>query len=110
MENCKMPRIFEVMQEKNVTATQLSVATGISSGNISDWKKGKSSPSRAALAKVSMFLDVSPDYLEGRTDIKSQITEDTLSSDERRIIELLRNSPQELRNAVEVLLEHKPVQ
>ena len=110
MENCKVPRIFEEMKEQEITATQLSAGTGISTGNISDWKKGKSSPSRAALTKVSVFLNVSPNYLEGTSDVKTQITSDNLSSDEKRFIELLRNSSPELRNAVEVLLGHKPVQ
>lgn len=107
MENCKIPRLFELMDAKNIKAAQLSAGTGISNGNISDWKTGKSSPSRAALIKISEFFNVSIEYLEGGSDDPNPITEDTLSDDEKRIIELLRKSSPELRNAVEVLLERK---
>lgn len=48
-----------------------SKAIGVSSGNISDWKSGRSSPKQDALIKIADYFDVSTDYLLGRTDEKS---------------------------------------
>ena len=100
-----MPRIFEVMKEKGITATQLSSGTGISTGNISDWKKGKSSPSRTALIKVSNYLAVNPEYLEGRSDNKIQITESNITEEEKRVISLFREQSEEFRKSYVALLE-----
>ena len=97
MNNCKMPRIFEIMAEKKITATALSAATGISSGNISDWKSGKSAPSRIALQKVSKALDVSIEYLEGATDIKKPMTQDNISEADNKILTLYHQLPPELQ-------------
>ena len=41
---------------------------GISSGNISDWKSGRSFPSAPKLDILANCLDCSVDYLLGRTD------------------------------------------
>ena len=60
--------LFEYMKEHNVTAINLSKATGISTGNISDWKKGRCLPSAEKLEKMADFLNISIDFLLGRTD------------------------------------------
>lgn len=97
MINCKMPRLFELMKEKKITATALSAATGISSGNISDWKHGKSAPSRAALQKLAQFLDVSIEYLEGATDVRKPMTQDNISEADNKILTLYHQLPPELQ-------------
>ena len=38
--------LFLLMKERNITAKQLSDGTGISQGNISDWKSGKTKENR----------------------------------------------------------------
>lgn len=48
----------------------LSEQTGISTGNISDWKSGRSKPSADALIKIADYYSCSVDYLLGRTDMK----------------------------------------
>lgn len=67
----KNDHIFSLMAEKNITATELSEKTGISTGNISDWKSGRSSPKIDALIKISEVLDVSVDYLLGKEETKT---------------------------------------
>lgn len=54
------------------TKAKLSKATGISTGNISDWfNPGKNAqPSAEALIKIADYFDCSVDYLLDRTDIK----------------------------------------
>lgn len=52
---------------KNIKLTPLLLKIGISKGNINAWKKG-SIPSGEILIKLADYLDVSVDYLLGRTD------------------------------------------
>lgn len=63
-------RIFELMAEKSLKSKDLAEGIGISTGNISDWKVGRAKPSIEALSKIADFLDVSVDYLIGRTDYR----------------------------------------
>ena len=55
--------LFLLMKERNITAKQLSDGTGISQGNISDWKSGKTKPKIEALLKLSAFFGVSIDFI-----------------------------------------------
>ena len=57
--------------------TKLSKATGISTGNISDWFNPDKSaqPSADALYKIAEFFECSVDYLMGLTDIEQRETE-----------------------------------
>ncbi len=59
---------FKRISEQGLTAKKLSEATGISTGNISDWKSGRSMPSAVKLDILADYLDCSVDYLLGRTD------------------------------------------
>lgn len=61
-------RIMKVLEEKGYTAKQLSQGTGISTGNISDWKSGRAQPSYGAIVKIAQYLDVSINYLHGTTN------------------------------------------
>ena len=56
--------------------TKLSKATGISTGNISDWfnPNKPAQPSADALVKLSKALDCSVDYLLGLTDVEKRET------------------------------------
>lgn len=97
MINCKIPRLFELMKEQKITATALSAATAISSGNISDWKSGKCTPSRAALQKLSQFFDVSIEYLEGATDVRKPMTQNNISEVDNKILTMYHQLPPELQ-------------
>ena len=58
--------IMDLIKERKTTAYAVSKATGISSGNFSDWKSGKAKPSQKAIQKIADYFDVSVDYLLGR--------------------------------------------
>ncbi len=64
-----LDHLFQRISEKGLSAKKLSEATGISTGNISDWKSGRSMPSAVNLDIIADYLDCSVDYLLGRTDI-----------------------------------------
>ena len=48
--------IFQLMDNKGVTAYKLSKETGISESVISRWKSGKQSPSISNLVKVAHYF------------------------------------------------------
>lgn len=58
--------LFERMKDLNLTAKKVSECTGISTGNISDWKSGRSMPSAVKLDILADYLGCSVDYLLGR--------------------------------------------
>lgn len=64
-----LTNLFNLLEEDGV-ATGLSKATGISSGNICDWKSGRSKPNAETLVKVANYFECSVDYLLGRTNLK----------------------------------------
>ena len=61
----KIPKLFELMKVSKTTAKELSTAVGVSQGNISDWKSGRSTPSALVLSKLAEYFGVSTDYLLG---------------------------------------------
>ena len=61
----KIPIVFQLMRQRNITAKQLSKDTGISEGNISDWKSGRSKPSMEKVAILADYFHVSTDLLLG---------------------------------------------
>lgn len=66
-----MPNItnfFNLLQEKGITAKAFSNETGISTGNISDWKHDRCLPSADKLILIADYFGCSIDYLLGRTD------------------------------------------
>lgn len=61
-----MYEIFEaLLAERGVTAYQVAKATGISTGSLSDWKNGRSSPKVEKLQKIAAYFGVSVDELLG---------------------------------------------
>lgn len=63
-----LDNLFLRIKELNLTAKKLSDDTGISTGNISDWKSGRSMPTALKLVILADYLGCSVDYLLGRTD------------------------------------------
>lgn len=59
--------LFMLMAEK-ISASKLSRDTNISTGNISDWKSGRSMPTSNKLDILADYFDCSVDYILGRTD------------------------------------------
>lgn len=61
-----MYELFEkLLHERGVTAYQVAKATGISTGSLSDWKKGRSKPKLEKLQKIADYFGVSVDYFTG---------------------------------------------
>ena len=61
-----MYEIFEkLLMERGVTAYKVAKATGISTGSMTDWKKGRSAPKVDKLQKIADYFGVSVEYLLG---------------------------------------------
>ena len=63
--------LFYILKQKGISAKKLSEDTGISTGNISDWKSGRSMPTAIKLDILANYLDCSVDYLLGRESQRS---------------------------------------
>ena len=73
----KIPRVFEIMKERGITAKKLADAVGVSQGNVSDWKSGRSAPTATVMVKIADFLGVSADQLLGR-EMPHAVTDEEL--------------------------------
>lgn len=62
-------RLKELRIEKNLTQKQLSKKLNISEDSIYNWENGRSEPSITDLINLSIILDVTIDYLVGKTEI-----------------------------------------
>lgn len=64
-EDSKVPRLFELMEMRKIKATQLSRETGIATGSITDWKRGKSIPTGSRLVTLCRYFNVTAAELLG---------------------------------------------
>jgi transcriptional regulator with XRE-family HTH domain len=62
-------KFMQIMQEKRITAYQVAKHTGIPQGSMNRYKNGERLPTLENLIKIADYLDVSTDYLLGRTDV-----------------------------------------
>lgn len=56
------------IQEKKISSYRVAKETGIDPGTMVQYKNGNRVPSIENLIKIADYLDVSIDYLVGRTD------------------------------------------
>lgn len=92
--------IKELVKQRFMTVAQLERTLDLSNGSISKWSKSK--PNSEPLEKVADYLNVSTDYLLGRTD-NSAIAKETVTTADGRIVDLSN-----LRERV-VLFDGKPL-
>lgn len=100
--------LFKLIEAKGINAKKLSDDTGISTGNISEWKKGRSFPSGQKLITLANYFNCSIDYIVGRKKSDDKYIYDKsseLSAKEDRIIKLYREQSSEMQDIIERLLE-----
>lgn len=68
-----LDNLFKKISSMGLTVKKVSQDTGISSGNISDWKNGRSFPSALKLIDLANYLNCSTDFLLGRTETEKVI-------------------------------------
>lgn len=95
--------LFIRISELNLTAKKVSDATGISTGNLSDWKKGRCLPSADKLEKLADYLGCSVDYLLGKTDVP-QNGPASLSEEEAELLQRYRSLDEQGKSKVDEYL------
>ncbi|WDH83855.1 helix-turn-helix domain-containing protein [Paenibacillus urinalis] len=71
-------RIEELINKRGMTKKAFCEELKISTGNLGDWKRGKSIPSTAKLIEIAAFFDVSLDWIMvGRSEM--MINEQSIS-------------------------------
>lgn len=83
-------RFIELCNQKNIKPTPLVVGMGLSSSNVSQWKKG-STPRPEVLAKLADYFGVSVEYLltgeqKEKPPVNNRELQLNMSSDEWRAI------------------------
>lgn len=99
-------RLEVLIKEKGMTAKQLTQILKIGATSVSDWKRGKSTPSPDILIAISQLFDVSIDYLLGRTDNPNLSKELSVTPEQHKILDKFKNAPADRRKAIEILLDY----
>jgi transcriptional regulator with XRE-family HTH domain len=73
-------RIDLLIRMRRMTKKRFCEQLGISTGNLGDWKRGKSTPSSSKLIEIAAFFEVSLDWLMlGKESSISEVKEQTVS-------------------------------
>lgn len=104
-KNCKCPKLFEELARQNLSQKDFAEKIGASTGNVSDWANGKSSPSRRRWSVISEVLGKPANELMGTK--KEPAGDGGLDEQMKNIVSLLSAATKEERDAVETLLESK---
>jgi len=56
-------RIFMLMEERGISAAQLTKEVSLTNGVVTQWKQGKQKPSTDAVIKIADYFGVTTDYL-----------------------------------------------
>lgn len=64
-ENCKCPKLFEELDRQDMKQNEFAKRIGASTGNVSDWASGKSSPTRRRWPIIAEVLGKSVEELMG---------------------------------------------
>lgn len=104
-EECRCPKLFETLDKLDMSQKEFADKIGASTGNVSDWLKGRASPTRRRWAKISEVLGIPVEELMGTK--KEPAGQGGLDEQMQTIVDLLNGATQEERDAVETLLKSK---
>ena len=66
----------KLRQRKNITQAELANSLGITKQAVARWERSKSEPDIDTLKQLSVYFDVSTDYLIGNKNHNSNFTDD----------------------------------
>ena len=95
--------IFNIMSEKQITQKEFSKRTGIPESTISDWKKKGNTPGAEKLTIIASTLGISVSELLGEDT--SILAGYPISEEEKMIIDVYRNSSEEMRRRIMTYLK-----
>lgn len=102
-----MNRIGELRRELGLKQVEFCKEIGVSQAALSGYETGKYQPDNDILVRIANRLNVSTDYLLGKTDIKKTPSyEDAgLSAEEAELLKRFRNASPALQDAALRVLE-----
>lgn len=95
-------KIDKLLMEKRISKTTFYKQVGISSGNFSDWKKGRSKPSIVSIGKIANYFNCSVEFLtndniddnintiKANDNIENIINLTSLNDEENKLISIFR--------------------
>lgn len=87
-------RILLLLEQKNISAAELTREISLTNGLISQWKKGKQKPSTEAIIKLSDYFGVTTDYLLlGNEDTSSDSLENIKNPLDIELLEIFHQLP-----------------
>ena len=98
-DNIVVERIFALLQENKLQQKDFAQAVGITTGNVSDWKKGRCLPSIKVLPKIADYFGVTTDYLLGQAEAVPAINEET------KVMIAYSRASEEVKHAIRILLK-----
>lgn len=101
--------ILHYMNVKNVTATDVCKACGFKQNTFSDWVNAKTYPRIDKIEAMAQFFGINKSCLVEDTDEAKKIREDyvndTLSSDDRELLDLYHIASPEVKAMVDFALK-----
>ncbi len=96
-----LTKILGIMKEQRVSQQEICRYLNLTKQTFSDWKSGKSESYLKYLPQIAEYLDVSVDYLLGKTPSPER---ENIPEDEKRLRELLSQmSEEQLQTAYKIL-------
>ena len=100
----KIKNLFFILKEKHISQKQFAIDLGLSAGNVTDWKNGRSAPSIDKLPIIADYLNVSLDYLFGRSE-PSAPTAPELDPESREVLEMYRELTTEQQSLIKATMQ-----
>lgn len=96
-----LTKILGIMKEQRVSQQEICRYLNLTKQTFSDWKSGKSESYLKYLPQIAEYLDVSVDYLLGKTPSPKR---ENIPEDEKRLRDLLSQmSEEQLKTAYKIL-------
>lgn len=95
-------RLREIRKQQGKTQRMLANATGISERNYQTYENGKYKPSYQNLVLIAEYLEVSLDYLVGRTDKNRTITQSATNTKLHERLQYLRDVNKRTQDQVSI--------
>lgn len=96
-----LTKILGIMKEQRVSQQEICQYLNLTKQTFSDWKSGKSESYLKYLPQIAEYLDVSVDYLLGKTPSPER---EDIPEDEKRLRDLLSQmSEEQLQTALKII-------
>lgn len=98
MDNIFFEQLTIILKSRNITGNKLCQKLGISNANYSNWKKG--TPKAEIICKIADELNITTDYLLGRSG-----TDPELPEDEIELLQNYRKSDEKMKKLIRKMAE-----